>query len=227
MPFNHVQVEFPPEPIRIDVDGVRHYEIPNTTTKYVSVTNVTSFTKKERMDEWRQRVGEEEANKILFQTSYKGNQFHDLCYHYLNNDEIVKPKSPLAWYGFVSAKPILNRINNIVAQERAMYSHVLKIAGTVDCIAEFTGASGIPELAIIDFKSSKKEKKVEWIENYFMQAAAYAAMLYELTGICAKKLVIIISCEDGSVVFYEKYNVFEYIAKLNKAIYNYYEAKEQ
>lgn len=226
MIFNHVQIEFPPEPIRIDVDGIRHYEIPNTDKRYVSVTNVTSFTKGGKIEEWRKRIGDEEADKILFQSSYKGNQFHDLCYHYLQNHDLEKPKSPLAWYGFVSAKPILHRINNIIAQERAMYSHVLQIAGTVDCIADFTGKSGIPELAVIDFKSSKKEKKIEWIENYFMQAAAYAAMLYELTGICVKKLVIIITCEDGSVVFYEKYNVFDYIRKLNKAIYQYYEAKQ-
>lgn len=218
MTFNHLSVAFPDPPVQMEIDGIRHYEVPVTGERYVSITNVTSFSKGNSLDGWRKRVGDAEADKILFQTSYKGTQFHDLCYHYLQNNEIIQPKSPLAWYGFLASKPLLHRINNIIAQERAMYSHKLRIAGTVDCIADFTGKSNIPELSIIDFKSSRKNKKIEWIENYFMQTAGYAAMLYEQTGIVVKKLVIIMSYEDGSIEYFEKYNVFEYIVKLNKAI---------
>jgi genome maintenance exonuclease 1 len=86
---------------------------------------------------------------------------------------------------------------------------VLGIAGTVDCIAEYNG-----ELAIIDFKTSKKPKPKEWIEHYFVQAVAYACMLYEMTGIVTKKLVILMACENGECVVYEEYDKTKYIKLL-------------
>ena len=87
------------------------------------------------------------------------------------------------------------------------------IAGTVDCIAEYNN-----ELAIIDFKTSKKPKPREWVEGYFVQCAAYACMLYEMTGIIVKKFVIIMACEDGDCVVYEDYDKAKYIKKLSQYI---------
>ena len=94
-----------------------------------------------------------------------------------------------------------------------MYSLQLGIAGTVDCIAEYNG-----ELAIIDFKSSKKPKPRKWIDHYFVQCAAYACMLYELTNIPVKKFVILMSCENGECVVYEEYNKKKYIKLLSEYI---------
>ena len=108
------------------------------------------------------------------------------------------------------AKPGLDRIDNIIAQEKALYSLRLGVAGTVDCIADFDG-----ELSIIDFKTSKAPKPREWIEGYFVQAAAYSCMLYELTGLKAKKLVIIMACEDGDLVVYEENDVLPFVQKLS------------
>jgi genome maintenance exonuclease 1 len=73
-----------------------------------------------------------------------------------------------------------------------MYSDYLRVAGTVDCIAEYDGT-----LSIIDFKTSRKPKKKEWIESYFMQTAAYAVMFEEMTKKPIKQLVIMITV-DGS-----------------------------
>ena len=121
---------------------------------------------------------------------------------------------------FKQAKPKLNEINNIHAIEKSLYSLELGIAGTVDCIAEHNG-----ELAIIDFKTSKKPKPREWIDDYFVQCAAYACMLFELTGIIVKKFVIIMSCEDGECVVYEEYDKRKYIQLLSKYIREFVEFK--
>ena len=94
-------------------------------------------------------------------------------------------------------------------------------AGTVDCIAEYNG-----ELAIVDFKTSKEPKPREWIENYFVQAVGYACMLYELTGISVKKLVIIMSCENGECAVYEEYDKQKYIRLLMQYIRNWKEFNE-
>ena len=105
------------------------------------------------------------------------------------------------------------RDSNIYALEGPLYSKELGIAGTVDCIAEYNG-----ELAIIDFKTSKKPKPRKWIEHYFVQAMAYGCMLYEMKGIPIKKLVIIMSCENGECVVYEENDKEKYIKLLSKYI---------
>jgi len=87
-----------------------------------------------------------------------------------------------------------------------LYSKQLGVAGTTDCIAEFDG-----ELAVIDFKTSKKPKPRDWIENYFVQAMFYGMALYEMTGIPIKKLVIIMACENGECVVYEERDLNKYM----------------
>ena len=121
--------------------------------------------------------------------------------------------NPLSVRMFQSAKPTLNRINNINCLETFLYSHYLGLAGRVDCIAEFDG-----ELAVIDFKTSTKIKQEDYIEHYYVQETAYAAMFLELTGIEVKKIVTLITVEDGSVQVFEKYNLDDYLQLLKSYI---------
>ena len=83
-----------------------------------------------------------------------------------------------------------------------MYSHHLKVAGRVDCIAEYDG-----KLSIIDFKTSSKLKEESWIKGYFMQCSAYAVMYEERTGIPVSQIVIMIAVEsEHPQVFIKKRN---------------------
>ena len=107
----------------------------------------------------------------------------------------------------------MDRINNIHALEKSLYSDYLGLAGRVDCIAEYEG-----ELAIIDFKTSKKIKPEKWIENYFVQEVLYACMYYEMTGIPVQKLITIMVLENGECFVYEKRNKDYYIKLLAKYI---------
>ena len=103
-----------------------------------------------------------------------------------------------------------------------MFSYQLGIAGSVDCIAEFDG-----ELSIIDFKTSKKPKPREWIEDYFVQCAKAMAMLYEMKGTSVKKFVIIMTCENGDVEVYEEYDKSKYIKLLTEYIREFVQFKLQ
>jgi genome maintenance exonuclease 1 len=185
---------------------------------------VTSHYNKEIFSKWRAKVGEEEANRISKRSTTRGTKTHELIENFLLNKEVLF-EDPLPKMLFTQAKNALNNINNIYALEKSLYSKELGVAGTVDCIAEFTGENGEPELAIIDFKTAEKPKPKQWIENYFVQAAAYACMFYELTGIPVKKLVIIMTCEDGEVVVYEEYDKKLYMEKLVKYIQKFVEDK--
>jgi genome maintenance exonuclease 1 len=211
--FNHIDANLP-QLERETIDGVRYYKVPDEEQllRLVSITSVTSHKNRQFFANWRKKVGEEEADKITRQATSRGTDMHTLVENYLYNKELPSVQ-PLSDFLFKIAKKDLNRINNIHALEGSLYSKVLGVAGTVDCIAEFDG-----ELAIIDFKTSKKPKPREWIEHYFVQCMAYGCMLYELTGISVKKLVIIMACENGESVVYEEYDKSKYIKLLTQYI---------
>ena len=212
--FNHIDLDLKPLE-REHIDGVRYYKIPDEEEliKMVSITSVTSHFNKEIFVKWRKKVGNEEADRITKAATGRGTDMHTLTEHYLKNEDLPKGLRPISDFLFKISKGKLNKINNIYALEGPLYSKELGIAGTVDCIAEYDG-----ELAIIDFKTSKKPKPRNWIEHYFVQCMAYGCMLYEMKGISIKKLVIIMACENGECVIYEERDKAKYIKLLGKYI---------
>ena len=219
MTFNHIEIDYP-SLSRETVDGVRYYDTPNGK-KLVSITSVISHYNREIFRGWRAKVGEKEANKVTKQATSRGTDMHTLAEFYLKNSKLPSVQ-PLSEMLFKQAKPTLDKIDNIHAQEQALFSYELGIAGSVDCIAEYEG-----ELSIIDFKTSKKPKPKKWVHHHFVQCAAYACMLYEMTGVMVKKFVIIMSCEDGEVVVYEEYDKRKYINLLSEYIREFVEFKLQ
>ena len=217
--FNHVDLDLPSLD-RETIDGVRYYDIPGES-KLVSITSITSWINREIFRSWRARVGNEEADKVTKAATSRGTDMHTLTENYLLNEELPTVQ-PLSEFLFKQSKPQLDLINNIHAIEKPLYSLRLGVAGTVDCIAEYEG-----ELAVIDFKSSKKPKPRKWIDHYFVQCAAYACMLYEMKEIPVKKFVIIMSCEDGEVVVYEERDKAKYIKLLSEYIREFVNFKLQ
>ncbi len=214
--FNHVECDLPTLS-RKSIDGVRYYNVNDRPM--VSITSVTSHFNKHIFVEWRKRVGEAEANRITKRATGRGTATHELIEKHLLNEEVVLD-NPSTKMLFTQAKKVLQNINNIYALEKSLYSNELGVAGTVDCIAEYNG-----ELSIIDFKTAAKPKPRDWIENYFVQAAAYACMFYELTDIPVKKLVILMTCENGEVTVYEEYDKMKYMKLLVKYIEKFVEDK--
>ena len=214
--FNHVECDLPTLS-RKSIDGVRYYNVNDRPM--VSITSVTSHFNKHIFVDWRKRVGEEEANRITKRATTRGTATHELIEKHLLNEEVVldNPSSKILFH---QSKKVLRNINNIYALEKSLYSSELGVAGTVDCIAEYKG-----ELAIIDFKTAEKPKPVDWIENYFVQAAAYACMFYEITDIPVKKLVILMTCANGEVKVYEEYDKMKYMKKLVQYIQLFVEEK--
>jgi len=200
----------------VNRDGTRFYPIPGADKYYPSVTSVTSFKNAQFFKKWRAKIGENEANRITARATQRGTAFHALTEDYfkgeLNIDKYLE-NNPLSVRMFQSAKSTLNRIDNIYCLEEFLYSHYLGLAGRVDCIAEFDG-----ELAVIDFKTSTKEKKESYIENYFVQETAYAAMFLERSGIEVKKIVTLIATEEGTIQVFQKYNLDDYLHLLKSYI---------
>ena len=214
--FTHVDCELP-KLKRKNIDGARYYTVNGRPM--VSITSVTSWYNKQIFIDWRKRIGEDEANRITKRATSRGTATHSLIENHLLNKEVEFDK-PSPKMLFLQSKETLKNINNIYALEESLYSEELGVAGTVDCIAEYNG-----ELSIIDFKTAEKPKPRDWIENYFVQAAAYACMFFERTGIPVKKLVIIMTCENGDVTVYEEYDKIKYMKKLVLYIQKFVEEK--
>ena len=203
-------------------NGLRLYEVGDGKW-YPSVTTVTSHRTKDKIMNWRKRVGEAEANKISGRASSRGNKFHSMVECYLKNETVkFDDKNPLASFLFRTAKETLNNIDNIHLLESPLFSDHLRVAGRVDCIAEYEG-----ELAVIDFKTSTKPKKENWIENYFVQETAYAVMYYERCGVKVDKIVTLIATEEGSMQVIQKTDLDYYYQLLVEYINEFMQSKLQ
>jgi genome maintenance exonuclease 1 len=204
---------------RVLIDGVRHYDIDGL--QYPSVTSVTSAFGKDKLDAWKKRIGEEQAQFISNTASENGTYIHHLSEQYLLGNTIDhKNSTVLQKMTFGSFKKLLDRINIIHLLENTLYSHRMKLAGTVDCVGEFDGV-----LSIIDFKTSKKEKKMEWIENYLVQTCIYAMMIYEMYGIKIHQVVLLFACRDLDTPVVIK-KIDKELLNLVKKYINYYVDKK-
>ena len=177
----------------VTTDTGRKYQTPEGIN-LPSITTVLSILSRDSIAKWRKRVGEDEANKISTRASGRGTRVHEIIEKYLDNDPNYKDGyTPDIIQSFLAVQNILDsRISNIYAQEAPLYSTHLGVAGRVDCVADFDGVR-----SIIDFKTSMKPKKLDWIKNYFMQESAYAIMWEERTGQPITQLVTLISVDNA------------------------------
>jgi len=218
--FQHQKTDYKGELKERRVNHKRHYE--TTTGKlYPSVTTVTGILSKDKIAEWREKEGEKKADYITFTAAAIGTEFHNIVENYLCNTSLedleLKYKNIIPMAHFWNARDTLLNINNIHGLEAGIYTDQYKLAGRVDCIAEYKGV-----LSIIDFKTSKYKKPEDWILGYYCQATAYREAWKERTGEDIKQLVIIMSGLDGSVTTYIK-NPDEYIEDLKETIIKYEE----
>lgn len=191
--FKHNQIIFPK--LRQNNGGPlgRTYSTPHGD--FPSITNVLGRTgDKSGLHAWRKRVGAVEAQRVMETAAARGTVMHSHCEDYLNNKDIVLSENTSGNILFENIKPFLNKMSNIRALESQVFSKYLGAAGTVDCCADY---DGVP--SVIDFKSSNKEKRKDWITDYFLQGAFYTTSIFELSGLKCEQIVIIISPEEGNV----------------------------
>ena len=195
------------------IEGYRFYDIDGQN--YPSVTSGLGIRKKEGLVKWRESIGEDVANWEMNRAARRGKSFHKLVEQYLNNETpSIRDVLPLGLFRL--AKPYIDQINNIRLLEKIMVSPKLTIAGQVDCVAEYNG-----KLSVIDFKSANKERKEDWIENYFLQCTAYSSMYEETFGEKIEQIVVLLAAEDGTMTAYVK-DPQDYIEELVLSIETFY-----
>ena len=189
---------------QVNTDNGRFYSASDGSieTPYPSVTTVLGADpkKEEGIRKWRERVGEDEANRVSHVAAQAGTAVHQIMEDWILGQE---PKTKPMPIHLAKARGLKNfaeiYIDNVMLVEGQLFSHELRTAGTVDLVAEWQGKP-----AIIDWKTSRYPKKRNYITNYFMQEAAYAVMFEERTGIKIEKLVTLVAYEDGNQMFVEE-----------------------
>ena len=183
-----------------NTDSGRVYETPDGH-RYPSVTTVLGRRpeKMKSLMAWRKRVGEEQANKISTQASRRGTKVHTLMENYImHGQEPDKKEMPTSLLAFKSLRRVIDANLEVVrGAEIGLYSHELKLAGRCDLVGQWSGKN-----AIIDFKTSRKLKKEEWIEDYLLQLAAYAMAHNYVYGTKINQGVILMCSKDG---FFQKF----------------------
>ena len=184
--------------------------------RYHSVTTVVGSIDQKGLDEWRERVGKDVADYVAIRSGVTGTKLHKIVESHLANEK-PEEENIFARAHFTNIEPLLANIDQINGLETKLCSKDLGLAGTVDCIAQYKGVD-----SIIDFKTSSKKKKEDWIKKYFLQTTAYSLMWEELTGIKITQIVILISGEDGSREEYIR-NRDDYVEELKEVIAKYTE----
>ena len=200
MEFIHEKIDLGYDDLDTDTQPSGRTYITPDGCKYPSITTVLSILHEEEIAAWRNRVGDEEANKVSNKATSRGTHVHAIIEKYLKNED-TSGFLPHVIQSLRNIKPILDsRIGTIFGLETPLYSTHLKIAGRVDCIAEF---DGVP--SIVDFKTSKRPKKKEQIPNYFAQMSAYAIMWEERTGMPITNTVIIMDVDDNEPLVFKEH----------------------
>lgn len=218
--FEHAPIQLA-EMNAVTTDTGRKYLTPEGNN-YPSITTCLSILSRDSIAKWKKRVGLEEANRVSYRASTRGTAVHEICEKYVNNDkDYRKGYTPDIIASFLELKPILDeRLSLVYAQEAPLYSNHLGVAGRVDCVGIFDG-----KISIIDYKTSKRPKKLDWVKAYFMQETAYAIMWEELTGMPITQLVTIIAVDDNPAqVFIEHRD--NWVRPLQETIKQYKEEQE-
>lgn len=214
MAFVHTKVDLPTLTEKY-IDGRRHYCTPEGNM-YPSITTVLSLVGREKLQEWKDKVGEAEAERYGKMMAKRGSSLHEICEKYLRNDpDYLRGQMPDSAYLFRQIKPKLDMIDEVGVLEQQLYSDRLRVAGRCDVIASF-----MRQYAIIDFKASNQETeydhKVEVsihdnkIKKYFVQCYGYREMYKELTGKKVKwGILMVASMDHGPRLYIDTLDKYE------------------
>ena len=185
----------------------RYYETPDGNFRSVTTILGDRMPKSNWIEQWKARVGEDQANRILVQAGNRGTAVHDSLEKFLLNDRhYLRGQMPVNIATIKKFTPHLEeRVSVVRGLEHMAYSKVLKCAGSIDCIAYWDNI-----FSIVDFKTSRRMKKKEDILSYFYQATAYALMVRDRFGITPARIVILMAVDDEPElqIFVEKTSTY-------------------
>ena len=194
-----------PASIRSSIEGKRHYEI--TGQKLPSVTTILSATqsseKKKKLEEWKKRVGTQQADRIRDVSAMRGTAMHTYLEGYIlgeNHLDLTSIGREAERMANVVIEKGLGDLGEVWGSEVTLYYPGL-YAGATDVVGMYGGRE-----AIIDFKQTNKPKQREWIDDYFTQLAAYAMAHNQVYDTKIQSGIILMCSKD---CFFQKFEVHD------------------
>lgn len=223
MILNHTQAYKAKLPAIERIDGGQHRLYRTSQGKiYPSMSSVVGLLAGDSIEQWKRRVGLEEAEKKSRHAATRGTRVHELIESHILADDVryqalMRTTMPDAAANFKAVRPIINQnLTSIRAVELQMWSDQLRLAGTVDCVGVWDG-----KLSIIDWKTSGKPKKEEWIKGYFLQTSGYAQMWEERFEEQIQQVVVVIAVDYAPPQVFIK-DPAEYLTDLKKLRFDFY-----
>jgi len=190
-----------PESSRSLIEGNRHYDVSNEILP--SVTTILQATqseeKKASLARWKSKVGENEAERVKNEAAARGTAMHKFLEYYVQNQKLLDLTDEgreASSMGQAIIDNSFKEIEEVWGSEVTLFYPGL-YAGQTDLCGIYTGRE-----SIIDFKQTNKPKRREWIEDYFIQLAAYAMAHDVIYGTCVDQGVILMCSKDG---FFQKF----------------------
>ena len=217
-----------PKSTRSIIYGSRHYAVNQESLP--SVTTILKATeseeKKAKLAEWKERVGFKQAEIIKQEASSRGSSMHDYLEKFLlgklNMDLLGDNTREKMMADQIIENGLRNKLEEIWGCEATIY-YPGKYAGAADCIGVYENKE-----TIIDFKQSNKPKKDEWIEDYYLQCAAYGLAHNTVYGSNISQAVILLCTKDNMfqrfIIDGEKFN--DYQKKFLLKVEQFYEQRK-
>jgi len=190
-----------PESTRSLIEGNRHYDVSNE--KLPSVTTILQATqsdeKRASLERWKQKVGENEAERVKNEAASRGTAMHQFLEYYVQNEKLLDLSDEgqaARSMGQAIIDNGLKDLEEVWGSEVTLFYPGL-YAGQTDLCGIYSGRE-----SIVDFKQTNKPKRREWIEDYFIQLAAYAMAHDVIYGTCVDQGVILMCSKDG---FFQKF----------------------
>lgn len=182
-------------------------------SRYPSVTTVLKDAyPQDWLHEWRERVGNEVADRISRQAAERGSKVHQKMEDYINGEDICdKDVSVFLRKPLRDIRAQLDKhLSEVYGTEVPIYSNRLDAAGTFDLYGIWKESP-----TVIDFKTSTHKKYPHQIPHYFVQAAAYAEMLRDTFSLYVPKIMIVVVYSVDEPDFYEA-NTADWIDEVNR-----------
>lgn len=210
--FTHKLIDLP-KIESVDTPNGRFYTTPDGK-RYQSVTTfLGKFSDNSWLEKWKERVGEDKANRVSVQASGRGTAVHNILEQMvLNNPKYSRGQMPNNLIMAESiGKHLKQHVKAVYGVEIGLWSDKMEIAGRADMLAKWDDQN-----AIIDFKTSKYIKSEEDIQNYFLQCTLYSLMVEEITGVKIPRIVVLIGVdhEDAQVFVKDKNQFVPQIEKM-------------
>ena len=179
--------------------GTHRYYRDSEGRMYPSITTILSATKPERskqaLEDWKERVGHEEAHEISQESIRWGHRLHHLCENYVLGNQVELDLTSVPDKMFVGiAKVIKGGLRKVYGVELTGACQRLKVAGSSDLVCQW-----LQDGTIVDYKNSRKPKMKKWIRDYILQGVGYSEIMNSCYPELPKinKTVILVGVKDG------------------------------